>query len=214
MRRLTFAPLLLAALGGCLSTEPTDPGDDDTALVADDEGKADGQLRAHVTGMTVWLDPQVTREQRDGTTVLTMRGTSSVALDEVFGFVPDDPFGEATLLSPTRFEVMLNEGHEANTMLSGLPLFVRLHPQAGGDGATAALWLRPRFTGFSGSSSVWVDAALAPVWVGGQVIYRARAGTSSGYDALWVTGPAAALPKVTAEGTRRWTLDFTYDQLA
>jgi hypothetical protein len=211
MRRI-LSLLLISALSACAADEPVDDGSGDTDFVTAD-GKADGDLRAKVTGLTVWMDPQVRRELRDSTPVWTMRGSASRSLDDVFSFVPDDPFGEAHMTSPTRFEAMLNEGHELNTMLSGLPLFVRLVPQ-GEDSVFAGLWLRAQLSGFSGSSAIWVDGALAPVWVGGQVIYRARVSTSTGWNQLVALAAPAARPTVTSEGSRTWRLDFTYAQLA
>jgi len=85
----------------------------------------------------------------------------------VFSFVPDDAFGEAHLLGKRRFEVVLRDGHEINSVLSGMPLLLALRTEKTGMPALyAELIARPGFGSFAGASAVFVERDLDPVYLG------------------------------------------------
>jgi hypothetical protein len=119
------------------------------------------------------------------------------------------------VLSARRFEVALDQ-QELTSILSGAPLLVRVTPVDAGpdDSAFAGVWLAPSFTDFSGSPKIYLQQPIDPIWVAGQVVYRGRASTSSGYlDLAALDAGDASAPTVAPESTRHWKLDWSYGAL-
>jgi hypothetical protein len=165
---LATAALVLPACGS------PDDGDDVEQLeeaqtagpptvLEDVTGSASFRVRAG--GMSLWVDPTAKTTRGAGGLRLTVRFRTSVSLASAASWVPDDGFGSARLVSPRVVEVDLRDGHEINTMLSGLPLFVHLTTAGTPRDYDVRLDLAPRLTGFAGSSLVRVGAELRPVYV-------------------------------------------------
>ncbi|RKH57941.1 hypothetical protein D7W81_30100 [Corallococcus aberystwythensis] len=155
-----------------------------------------------------------TFEQRDGVRALVIRATANRYLADVLSFVPDDAFGDANIISERRFEIVLHEGHELNTMLSGLPLFVKVTTNTGTPRSyTARIVVAPRFFDFRGSSGIWIDEAVTPRYVvqgNDNLLYRGHASVSGYTDWLTVTAPDG-IPSV--YGRPNYKLDWTYTKL-
>ncbi|AFE04503.1 hypothetical protein COCOR_02137 [Corallococcus coralloides DSM 2259] len=155
-----------------------------------------------------------TFEQRDGVRALVIRATANRYLADVLSFVPDDAFGDANVISERRFEIVLHEGHELNTVLSGLPLFVKVTTNTGTPRSyTARIVVAPRFFDFRGSSGIWIDEAVTPRYVvqgNDNLLYRGHASVSGYTDWLSVTAPDG-IPSV--YGRPNYKLDWTYTKL-
>ncbi len=155
-----------------------------------------------------------TFEQRDGVRALILHATANRYLSDVLSFVPDDAFGDANVISERRFEIVLHEGHELNTVLSGLPLFVRVTTNTGTPRSyTARIVVAPRFYDFRGDSGIWIDEAVTPRYVvqgNDNLIYRGHASVSGYIDWLSVTAPDG-IPSV--YGRPNYKLDWTYTRL-
>ncbi|MFB1480921.1 hypothetical protein [Corallococcus sp. RDP092CA] len=155
-----------------------------------------------------------TFEQRDGVRALILHATANRYLSDVLSFVPDDAFGDANVISERRFEIVLHEGHELNTVLSGLPLFVRVTTNTGTPRSyTARIVVAPRFYDFRGDSGIWIDEAVTPRYVvqgNDNLIYRGHASVSGYIDWLSVTAPDG-IPSV--YGRPNYKLDWTYTKL-
>ena len=205
----TISPrlLLLAGLGAGLlacTGEPEGPATEE--LEAD--GKADADLRVRVDGLTVWIDPAITRAAGDRP--WRLRGRTSRNLEDVHGFVPDDAFGTAQIRSPRTFELAFDD-HELSSLAAGLPLFVAITPTTGAP-VSAAVWLAPRTTAFSGTARLRIDTTVTPRWVGGEVTYRGGARADSGWS---LSADGASAPQVfPAPEANRYRLDWRYPAFA
>ncbi|MFY2560204.1 hypothetical protein ACN469_21520 [Corallococcus terminator] len=154
-----------------------------------------------------------TFETRNNRRVLVIRGTTNRYLRDVFSFVPDDAFGTASVISERRFEVVLEEGHELNTMLSGLPLLVSIDTFTGSPTRYyAQLILTPRFFDFRGPNSISVFENVDPVYVRNTagteaLMYRGR--VDSAATSLTVTAPDG-VPTVSRVDADTFNLDWRY----
>lgn len=179
---------------------------------------ASGPLAARAGGLTVTLEPTAVPELRAGGRVWVLTGRSSHSLSEAASFVPDDAFGDTTLLDGHSFEIALRDGHEINTMLSGMPLFLHLRTRHGGpDQVTASIAIAPRFSRFEGSRAVRFDAAIAPVFFLDDVSnlrYRATVRTTGAARRLTLITAEDSAPELVAAGPRAWVFDWTFERLA
>lgn len=168
------------------------------------------ELKVATTGITVWVRPYATKEVRDGRNLFVVRGRTSVNIENALSYVPDDAFGYATVLSARTFEVALDAQSETNSLLSGLPLLVRLD-QPGGKNATLRFVLAPRFVDATGSSKLWVTTEVKPIYVVEQGLgYRGK--VRAGGAASVQLGSTNA--KLSRRGTGdEWNVDFTFEQL-
>jgi hypothetical protein len=145
----------------------------------------------------------------------TFRGTANQDLGSAFSWVPDDAFGETVLTGRRTFYVTLPWGYELNSILSGLPLFVKLDTASTPSRSfTARLDLGATLGKFSGASSLYLLPAIAPVWVrdaANPLRYRVRGRTSGGGVSVITDGPSAS---VSAGSGGNFALDFGYDGLA
>ncbi len=155
-----------------------------------------------------------TFEDRDGVRALILHATANRYLESVLSFVPDDAFGEAHIISERRLEVVLHEGHELNSVLSGLPLFVAVNTFTGSPNRyTAKIEVAPRFYDFRGSSAIWIDEAVTPLYkVNGvdNLVYRGNAGALA--SQFTVTAPDGA-PTVARVDADSFHLDWSYTAL-
>jgi hypothetical protein len=146
---------------------------------------------------------------------VTFTGRASRNLREVFSFVPDDAFGTAEA-DRRDFRLTLARGHEANTLLSGLPILLRVQPQSGTpDTFFVQVVGAPRVRRGSGSSQVFVAADVVPVYLvdsaGAKLAYRATTTAPAAATGVTFQVGSATLSAVrTASG---WSVDFTYEQL-
>ncbi|WP_163992379.1 hypothetical protein [Pyxidicoccus caerfyrddinensis] len=154
-----------------------------------------------------------TFETRNNRRVLVIRGTTNRYIQDVFSFVPDDAFGTANVISERRFEVVLEEGHELNTMLSGLPLLVAIDTFTGSPTRYyAQIILAPRFFDFRGPTSITVSENVDPVYVRNaagtdNLMYRGR--VDSAATSLTVTAPDG-VPTVSRVDADTFQLDWRY----
>ncbi len=200
--------LSLAVIPACVDVDDDVPEGEDGVGDFDDattDDKADtGEIRARIDGMTVWVDP-VARKTAAGWTV---DARASRNLEDVHAWVPDDAFATTAVTGPRTFTVTFAFGHELNTMLSGTPIFVDVDPVTG-DTATAAVFVKPRLTGFGGSSKLYVHKTVTPVLASGGLAYRGQVTVSEGYGEVASTGGA-----VTPLDATHVAIDWTYDALA
>lgn len=210
---MSFRPLFLAALltfTACGPQLTEVEGADETLEGAD--GLTTTEVKIATTGMTVWLKPYVTKTVRDGQTLWILKGRASVNLESMMSYVPDDAFCTTNLLTARTFEIVIQPGSEANTLLSGLPLFVNL-VQAGPKQATLKFILEPRFVDATGASSLWVNTALKPIYVSNQgLTYRGKV-RASGAPAVKIGGVPATVTKRT-DAADEYNVDVGFDQLS
>jgi hypothetical protein len=212
--------LLTTLLTACVG----DPSDDDglpdgPATAEDAESKADtaeGERKVRAGQLTLTVNTGTTLTEVDGQRALVIRASTSRRLESVFSWVPDDAFGEARLVDDTHFELILRDGHELNSILSGLPLFVQIRTATGTiRDYTGRVDLAPRFARFSGSSKVFLDAAIEPIYFVDPIDplrYRARVTTTADASSFSTTAPGGV--EVLNDGPRAGHADFTYQQLA
>jgi hypothetical protein len=184
------------------------PAHDSLSAEADDLAR---ELRASSGGLTVTLETRVDRRGRGDTLRWVARGSASADLEAVFAWVPDDAYGAATLTGARTFEVAVGAGSELNTVLSGLPLFVDLK-RKGAPKVTARVDFAPRFASIKGSTRLSLQAAVAPVAIGEELVYRASLRAPEGAG---VTLDGVARGKLVAarRSPRDWSLDARFDGL-
>ncbi len=218
MARITSICVVVATLlfAGCLTPDDDLPEGEDGVgdldeTTADPDGKADAtsEIRARIDGLTVWVDPAMVA--RDGAWIL--EGRASRNLDAIQSWVPDDAFATAAITGKRTFEVRFAAGHELDTLLSGLPIFVTVTPTSG-DPATAAVWVAPRLTAMTGSSRIYLHTAIEPVWVAYELVYRGAATIATGWGELQVWTDGGPAPQPVATGGRAWRIDGSYEALA
>ena len=194
-------------------------GPSDLTETADETVTDDGlaltttELKVATAGITVWLRPYAVKAVRNARTVWILRGRTSVNLESAFSYVPDDAFCQTNVLSARTFEIVIavDSSSETNTLLSGLPLFVRL-VQPGAKESTLKFVLEPRFVDPTGTTKIWLNTELKPIFVAGVgLTYRGKL-RATGAVAGVVGGAAARLSK--RAGSEDFNVDVGYDQLS
>jgi len=205
------ASLLLCCFAAACVTPRGDAADIGETITIDPESKADAstELAVRATSLTVWMRPVATTRLEDGRAAYVLRGRASKNLDAVFPYIADDGFAAARTLSARTFEITLDGGHEINSMLSGLRLFLELDVAGSSTRYTIAIRLAPRFARFAGDGSIYVLAAIRPVMVEGGLVYRGRTRTNGGE--LTVSGATAGI-RATGSSTL-WNVDASFDTL-
>ncbi|MCP3064825.1 hypothetical protein LXT21_39245 [Myxococcus sp. K38C18041901] len=169
------------------------------------------RISASEASLELSFETMGTFETRNGVRSLVLKATANRYLQYVFSFVPDDAFGTANIISERRFEVVLPVGHELNSILSGLPLFITVNTFTGTPTQyTARIEVYPRFFDFRGTSPVWIDEKVDPVYVKDPIsslVYRGRADVLA--DGLLVTGPDG-IPQVSRVDADSFKLDWSY----
>lgn len=169
------------------------------------------EVRVRADGLTLWLDEQAQASVRSGRLEFILRGRTSANLSAVASYVPDDAFGRASLTGPRSFEITLRDGHELNTIASGLPLFLSLSLHSGKTYG-GKLGLVARLTPSAGP--VGVERLLKPVYVRdltSPLRYRGYAVSSSPLT-VRVTGGVS--PSLTSSGGGRYLFDWDAAGLA
>jgi hypothetical protein len=209
-----WAPLALF-LAGCGVSLPSIEENPNDAVEAQTEAELTKLVRAEGGGLTVTVKPVLLARLENNQKKWIIEGTASRDLSGVFSFVPDDAFGEARLTGARSFEVALDDGHELNSILSGLKLLVKLTPQGSMKSVTAGIDLEPRFMSMKGSTRIIVVPEVRPVYARGGLTYRGRARAASG-TLTTVSTPDAATINVALRtaGLGEYDVDFSYDNLA
>lgn len=192
----TWSSLLLLSALACGGAAPVEGDAVDTAA----------DLRSRAGNTSVWMDSAGVASREDGSWVVRLRGRTSRSLAGAFSFVPDDAFAEARVVGPRSFELVLRTGHELNSLLSGLPLLVRLDTTDGGS-LTARVTLGLRWSSFRGSSAVRLDERVRPVAVRGGDGLAYRSDVHAAGATLSVQGASATIVQ---SGARDFTADLDY----
>jgi hypothetical protein len=228
MRRIVFFSLFasLAAFGcsgasdeGVASVEEAvqtaEPTTADTRPSFDSATPNNGALVVRAAGLGLSVDAVATRKGAGTELTVTLRGRATRNLTKVASFVPDDGFGEAKLTGKRSFEVALHGGHEVNTILSGLPLYVHLEVAASAAGAPtqydAAIELVPVLEAASDAGAA--PGVLSTVYgrnAENPLLYRARV---AGAAPVVVTGPSVPTA-VRSDAAGVTLVDWSYDALA
>jgi hypothetical protein len=193
--------LFVCVLAAC-AAEP-DLVDDEVEVDPDAKEDAASELRVRTGDTTVWMNRALTRRERDGDTLFVMRGRASRNVTDGTGFVNDDPYGDFATRTTRTFEITWPVS-TARTLVDGVNQFVRLQftPSSGRpDSLTARAVVRPRFSSFSGSSSIYLTAELTPVVVAGEVVYRAKGRTTSAMSTIAVSVNGKVHPVRKLDGT-------------
>lgn len=168
------------------------------------------ELRAHVEGLALSIDPILERCVVDGVAVWRLRGRSDVELSSVASWVSDDAFGSAELTSTRAFAITFRDPSEQNTMASGLPIFLTVTP-ASGVPAEAAIWVRPRVAAGAGAGLIRFYATVQPRWVAGDVEYRGKVAVPPTWSVAIARAPG---PRTVELAPGKVRLAWTFDELA
>jgi len=212
-RTLAFTALVALVAPACAGQSPdlVDPAED-TGVAA--SAAAVTKLYASEGDLDLIVETLGTFEQRDGVRALILHATANRYLESVLSFVPDDAFGEAHIISERRLEIVLHEGHELNTVLSGLPLFIAVHTFTGSPNSyTAKIVVAPRFYDFRGATAINIEEEVEPFYVvNGTDNISYRGAVNALASSLTVTAPDGA-PVVTRVDADSFRLDWSYTAL-
>lgn len=209
LRSLALACLVALGAMGCNNTE--------SPQTAEETGVSTAEVatRLYATEGTNDLSVETlgTFETRNGHRALVLHGTTNRYLESVFSYVPDDAFGEARVISERRFEVVLYEGHELNSVLSGLPLFVSITTFTGTPrNFTARIVVAPRYFDMRGSTAIVLDEKVDPYYVANgsdNLVYRGKVDVVGGASSLSVVAPDG-VPTVGRVDADTFRLDWLY----
>ncbi|MCA9592209.1 MAG: hypothetical protein KC776_02835 [Myxococcales bacterium] len=214
--RILFALGLVLALSGCGADPAPAPVDSeapgpDTAEQVDD-GKADSvELRVRTGVTTLWVRKLATVDAGPAGPRVTIHARTSRNLASAFSWVPDDAFGTTNVVSARKLEVVLDEGHEINTLLSGMPILVNIDTTTGSPNHyTARFQLVPRLGSFHGSSALHPSTVVRPVYVRDEqnpLRYRGHVRGDDALSALSVSGAVSVNPVSTTEVDFDWTYE-------
>lgn len=168
-----------------------------------------GNLRLTVDNHAAW-------EDRNGARVVVLRARTNRKLADAFSWVPDDAFGRVVMLTPKTFEILLESGHEVNTILSGAPLFLTLHPSSGPT-THAKVELAPAFSSFDGTSKLWITEDVRPIYAKDDVDplrYRGKVSSKVPLQLLTVFTDDDSDPEVFRVDEDSYYFDWRYDALA
>jgi hypothetical protein len=214
MTRSPVFPVLSAlALLGC-GTAHQEVGEDPANERPSFTAASDGEIRVREDGLTLWMDTPARPSYRGTMLQVTIAGRTSANLKEVFSSVPDDAFGSAAIVGPRSFTVVLRDGHEINTLLSGLPILIRLG-LSNGRTYHARVELAPRFVSATGSASISLDAPILPIYYqeGPTALrYRGTAGVTA--PMLTVTTSGGTAPITAPLSVGRFRFDWEYPAFA
>lgn len=159
-----------------------------TADVGD--AKADDtELKIRAGNLTVWIERAAGVAFSAGEPTVSLRGRTSRNLAAVSSWVPDDAFGEVEQTGARTFTLRLRGGHEVNSALTGLPLFLAFDTVHGAiKHHEARLVVAPRLPGAEDPDGVSLDPYLRPVYAHAADPLRYRLG------ALYEVGPVSATP--------------------
>ncbi len=185
---------------------PTDASDENEDALSSVKAEA-GAVRLTLQGAARYQD-------RDGERVLVIQGSANRDLANAFTWVPDDAFGETVMITKRKFEIRLRQGYEQNTILSGLPLMLTVHPVNGPTpDAYARISLGAQYARFSGSSTVFVEQPIRPVFVVSDVDdlrYRGEVSTTFPATSFSVTSADGDQASVTSASDQAFLVDWQF----
>lgn len=208
-------PIPLLLLIGCgadqmLSVESpqreTDASTADVRHIA-----ATTEVRVRADDLTLWIDERAIQAVQSGVLTVTMKARTSSNISSVRSTVPDDAFGLATQTGPRSFEITLRNGHEINTILSGLPLFLHLQLTSGktyGAKLSLAPTLRPS------AGPVSVDSFVRPIYHKDSANLRYRGLASTSATGLRMSSRGGTAPSLGIPTGSRYPFDWEYSGLA
>ncbi len=205
-----FVPVL--ALGfGCAPVA----GDVPNETASESDESLANTLQKTLGPLKLTLQSRVLFEERDGKRVLVIKGSANRNLDNVFSFVPDDGFGQASLVTQRKFELVLTEGYEINTLLSGMPILMSVQTSTGSPNSfVAQISIAPSFANFQGSSQVFVKTAIEPTFIRSDVDnlrYRGGAKITGGAIGLSVATVDGSDPVVSQIDSDEFGFDWVFD---
>lgn len=217
--RTAMATLALCApLAACVDDAALDLGpttDVDEEPAPGDRETASGERSASVAGFTLTMNAHAI-VGTDGTNqTVVLKGTASRTITNVFSYVPDDAFGTAALTGTKTFTITLDEPHEINTLLSGLPILVSIDTLTGQvRHFDAQVTMQPRFARFEGTTRTIVDPVIRPVLVEDAIDdlrYRGRFTTTVDHWSPEVFAFDAGDPEVVLQRSlRETTFDWRF----
>ncbi|HMU38068.1 MAG TPA: hypothetical protein PKE31_03570 [Pseudomonadota bacterium] len=214
---LSLFPLSLPGLLllGC-EARVADPADAPPALAEDSAetvryAAATPEIRVRADDLTLWIDEFATQTVRGGTLQVAVKGRTSSNLASVLSTVPDDAFGQATLIGPRSFSITLRDGHEINTILSGLPLFVTLK-LSNGKTYGAKFSLSTKLNPSAGPVSV--DPSLRPIYFRDTTNLRYRGFATTTASGLAITSRGGTPPWLGSPAGSRYPFDWEFSGLA
>lgn len=211
----------MRALAMCLSLSTLllacGPEAEDPALESADEEESElaSTVSETLGPLKLTVQSRARFEERDGSSVLVIAGSANRNLENVFSFVPDDGFGQASLVTQRKFELVLAEGYEINTILSGLPILMSVQTSTGTPNSfVAQIQIAPSFGHFTGSTKIFVKAPIRPVFVKDQannLRYRGDAKVTGGALGLVVSTDNGGDPSVRTIDSDEFDFDWTFD---
>ncbi|EYF03237.1 hypothetical protein [Chondromyces apiculatus] len=208
IRALVLGGFVALASSACAGQDAVS----EEALGEVSEAAAVTKIAATEGALTLTFDTLGTFQDRANGRALILTATANRYLSNVFTFVPDDAFGTARIISERRLEIELPVGHELNTVLSGLPLFLTVQTFTGTPNSyTARVDIGPRFYDFRGSNEIWIDEVVKPVYgaagLPNPLVYRGHADVTG--TNLTVTAPDGA-PVMQLLGGGEYNMNWTY----
>ena len=219
-RTLSYTPRM-RALASCFSISVLllgcAPEVDDPTLEDADVGESElaSTISETLGPLKLTVQSRAKFEERDGRSVLVISGSANRNLENVFSFVPDDGFGQASLLTARKFELVLSEGYEINTILSGLPILMSVQTATGTPNSfVSQIKIAPSFGHFTGSSKIFVKAPIRPVFVKDQqsnLRYRGDVKVTGGAVGMSVFTDDGGDPSVRRIDADDFDFDWTFD---
>ncbi len=201
----------LIACGPLAEGELEDPSEGDGLYEEAKADSASSDLKAALTGSTLWVKRGLTRAARNGADAFVLAGRTSRNLTGGLGFICDDPYGAFTQLSARKFELvwMLTE---ARGLATGVNQFVRVDFVTKPQHLTGYLTVQPRLEAGSGSGAS-LDADLLPVLVRGRTVFRLTGTAPSKLYRVAIKAGATRLEEVAIVDDTHFRADLAVDQV-
>lgn len=181
--------------------------------MTDDRADSPGNWKVKTDGMTMWVDTVLEPVVQAKQTSWIMRGRVSKTLTGFRAYTDDGHHFAAELTSDRKFQVVLNQ-HEALDVIGGKRVYfdffakAGVHPMYHGMVNFAA-----RFGSYAGSSAVFVYRAVNPIIVAGELRFRGRASTRSGFALDLVYTDDDANPALHADEPNQYHFDWSPEAL-
>lgn len=206
-------PLLLALGCGASGSHPDaqKQGEWEDALLTERLSATTSELRVRADDLTLWIEELTTQAVRSGTLQVTIKARTSSNISSVSSSVPDDAFGRTVQVGPRSFEITLRDGHEINTILSGLPLFLNIKLSSGkiyGAKLSLAAKLSPS------AGPVSVDPYVRPIYHRDSANLRYRGYATTSATGLALSSMGGTAPSLGRPTGSRHPFDWEYSGLA
>jgi len=212
---MRLADLLLTSVLASACATTADPALDEIEVGEDDTGKADAdsELRVRTGDTSIWMMRDLARRETVDGPLFVLRGRASRNITDGLGFIFDDVYGDFATRSVRTFEVTWPVS-TARGLVDGVDQFVRttFTPSSDRpDSLTSRVVVRPRFSSFTGASSVYLTAELTPVVLGGSVVYRAKGRTQTAMTELTATVNGVSLTDLRRIDATHFEIDLAPD---